>query len=89
MLILTSLTGFWVNNYHRATCFILELLPRFSATCRADMLSMYTGTLSKNLQNPSSFKMFDQNTASYIARVAATKFASILKLTRKSKHMTM
>ena len=42
------------------------------------MLSIYTGTLSKCVPNPSSFILLEQNTASFIASAAATSSAPIV-----------
>lgn len=58
--------------------FIRELRVRFPATCRAAVLSMNPGMLSKSVPNPSFFVVFDQTTDFVIVRTAATSSASVM-----------
>ena len=48
------------------------------ATCSADVLSIYSGTLPKLSSKPSSSIMLEQNTASFIVRATAKSFDSIV-----------
>ena len=50
---------------------------RLQATCSADVLSMYRGTLLKISSKPSFNIILEQNTTSYIVKAATTSSVSI------------
>ena len=51
-----------------------------SSACSVAVLSQYSGTCANSLPNPSSVSMFEQNTASFIAKADATSSASMVDM---------
>ena len=80
MEILPSDTSSRMKKKRSAMCFVLELKERFHSACSVAVLSQYNGTFAKSLPNPSSVNMFEQNTASLIAKADATSSASMVDM---------
>ena len=75
---LALLHQFLLEKYLSLMCFARRLQVRLPATCSADVLSIYSGTLPKLSSKPSSNIMLEQNTAYFLARATATGFTSIV-----------
>ena len=68
--------------------FVLELKQRFPSTCSVAVLLQYNGTFATSLPNPRSVSMFEQNTASFIAKTDATSSASMVDMAVNQRRLS-
>ena len=80
MEMLPSVTSSRIKKKRNAMCLVLELKDRFPNACRVAVLSQYTGICANPFPNSSYVSMFEQNTASFIARADATSSASMVDI---------
>ena len=91
MEILLSVTSSRIKKKRNTMCFVLELKDRFPNACRVAVLLQYAGICANSFPNPSSASIFEQNTASFIARADATSSAFMVDITSRpcSPHLKL